>query len=141
MTDENAHDLAPEDPGGGLGPSLRKGRQAFRKINRALSDDDLAIPAVQRIVLDELDRLEMENDEFKSYRQQFHEADKKVAVLEEKSKTTLAMESISVATLTIGAAALGSAPVFWKSQPSGYIILAFGLVLIFGGIFAKWVKR
>ena len=141
MTEHDAHDVAPEDTGEGSGLSQRKGRQAFRKITRELSDKDLANPAVQRLLLDELDRLEIENDQSRSYQRQFHETDKRVAVLEEKSKMTLGSDIVSLACLAIGAAALGYTPVLWDSQPSGWIALVFGFVLVGSGIAAKVVTR
>lgn len=151
MNNEDIHGPVPEDTGDGSGLPASKGKRAFQNITRELSDDDLTNPAVGKLLLNELDRLEIENDELKKrlenendklskYREQFQEADKKVAVLEEKGKTHLATEIISAVCFTIGAVLIGYAPVLWKSQPSGWIALAFGSILIIGGIFAK-VKR
>ena len=105
-----------------------------------------------KLLLDDKDRLEIENSELKdqlelknaelsNYQERFHEADKKVAVLEEKSKKDLATEIISVVLFTVGAAMIGYAPNIWQSQPSGWIALVLGAVLIIGGILAKAVKR
>lgn len=141
MNNEDIHGPVPEDTRAESGLPMPKGKQAFQNINRELSDDDLTNPAVGKLLLNELDRLESENAELKDYQEQFHEADKKVAVLQEKSKIHLATEILSGVCFTIGAAMIGYAPVLWKSQPSGWMVLVFGSVLIFGGIFAKAVKR
>ena len=141
MTDEDTHDQVPEDTGDAPGLSQKKGQRAFQKITRELSDDDLANPAVQKILLDEKEQLEVENTELRSYREQFHLADKRVAVLEEKDKTYVAAEIVSGICLTVGAAMLGYAPSLWKFQPSGWLISVFGAVLIIGGVVAKVVKR
>ena len=179
MNNEDIHGPEPEDTSAGSGLPMPKGKQAFQYITRELSDDDLTNPAVLKLLLEERDILANENAELrsyqaqfhgadkkvavleeknkthleerdilanesaelKSYQAQFHETDKKVAVLEEKNKTHLVAEILSGVCFTIGAAMLGYAPVLWKSQPSGWIALVFGLVLIIGGIFAKAVKR
>ena len=142
MSLDDPNDLAPEDTGESSAPSSpKKGRQAFKTVTRELSEEDLANPAVQKLLLDDLDRLETENEEHKRYREKFHDADKRVAVLEEKGKTAVAIEILSGACLTIGAAALGYAKVLWSSQPSGWMALVFGFVLLISGIVAKVVKR
>ena len=141
MNNEDIHGPVPEDTGDESGLPASKGKRAFQNITRELSDDDLTKPAVGKLLLNELDRLESENAELRNYREQFQEADKKVAVLQEKNKTHLATEIISAVCFTIGAVLIGYAPVLWKSQPSGWIALALGSILIIGGIVAKVVKR
>lgn len=141
MNNEDTRESVSKEAGDGSARPLLKGRRAFQNITRELSDDDLTNPAVGKLLLNEIDRLESENAEFGDYQEQFHEADKKVAVLQEKSKIHLATEILSGVCFTIGAAMIGYAPVLWKSQPSGWMVLVFGSVLIFGGIFAKVVRR
>lgn len=139
---------APEDqeplglsPKPGSEPTKSKvGRKALASIGRELSDKELLSPAVQKFLLDEVDRLEEDNTELAGYRSRFHDADKKVAVLQQKQTTSIAHEIISLSCITVGGAALGYAPSIWSSQPTGFIALAFGVVLVFGGIVAKAVK-
>jgi len=139
---ENEHpDLEPEDTGEGLTVPSGKGRRAFSRLRRELSDEELASPAVQRMLIDDIERLEKENDEAIQYRDRYHQADKKAAILEEKLKASVAQEVIFGVCLTVGSAALGYAPSVWSAQPSGWISIAFGLVLIVGGIASKVVKR
>lgn len=142
MSSEEPSELAPEDTGTEpIELSKRKGRQAFRKVTRELSDEDLANPAVQRLLLDELDRLEVANEDLSSVRDQFHRADKRAAVLEEKLKVNVGFEILSGGCLAIGAAAMGLSRALWSTQPTGLIVLLLGAVLIAVGIFAKVVKR
>ena len=141
MTDEDARESVPEDTGDGADLSQKKGKRAFQNVSRTLSDADLANPAVQKMLLDANELLELENSELRKYREKFHEADKRVAVLEEKSKTDTAAEIVSVVCFAVGAAMFGYAPSLWDSQPSGWFALAFGLALIIGGIAAKRAKR
>jgi alpha-galactosidase len=141
MTNDDKREHAPEDTGEGSGLPRTKGRQALRKLTREISDDDLTNPAVYRLLLDDVDRLETENVELKQIRGDFYGADKRVAVLEEKQKSHTAFEIISGGCLTVGAAILGYAPVLWASQPSGVMAILLGSILITAGILAKAVKR
>lgn len=55
----------------------RKVHRAYSKVRRELSEDELVTPGAQRLLLDELDRLQRQVDELAAYRTQFHEADKR----------------------------------------------------------------
>ena len=117
------------------------GRKAFSGAHRELNDTELSSPAVQKLLLDEIDRLERENNELMEYRSRFHDADKRAAVLEQKNTIRTSQEVLSLACITVGGAALGYAPSLWVfHQPSTYMFFAFGLVLVLGGIAAKVVK-
>ena len=140
MNNEDIHGPVPEDTRAGSGLPASKGKQAFQNINRELSDDDLTNPAVGKLLLNELDRLEIENDELKDYQDRFYETDKKVAVLQEKNKTNLATQIISGGCFTIGGALLGHG----MSEPSDWGIMVCGalvLIIAIAAIFAKAVKR
>lgn len=115
-------------------------RKAFSSLRRELTDKELSSPAVQRLLLDEIDRLEEDNTELAGYRGRFYEADKKAAILEQRNSIRVAQEIVSLSCITIGGAALGYAPSVWGSQPSGFIALGFGVVLVICGIVAKAVK-
>ena len=56
-----------EPAGGGVRPviSAEKGRRSFAKLRRELSDDELSSPAVQRLLIDDIERLEREVAELK----------------------------------------------------------------------------
>ena len=118
-----------------------KSRKSFSKLRRELSDDELSSPAVQRLLLDEIDRLDRQVSELESYRRGFYETEKRAAVLEQKVNRTRASEVMFAVCLCVGAAALGYAPAVWKSQPSGYIAIAFGLVLITGSTVSRLLRR
>jgi hypothetical protein len=121
--------------------SVKARRKSFTKLRRELDEEELKSPAIQRMLLDELDRLELETVDLLNYRDRFYEVDKKHAALQEKLKTSLALEIIYGVCNLAGAAALGYAPAVWTQQPSGYVALAFGTVLIVGGTVAKAVMR
>jgi phosphotransacetylase len=141
MTNQEQADIEPEDTGEGTHVSHSKGRRAFINVRRELSDDELLSPAVQRMLIDDIERLEKEKFELSEYCEKFYEADKRSAILEEKVKSSVSQEVIFSVCLTVGSAALGYAPSVWASQPTGYISIVFGVVLIIGGIASKVVKR
>lgn len=137
---------ADQEPHGGHvehGPEPLKTkarRKALSALRRELSEDELKTPAVQKLLLDEIERLEEDNGELIGYRDRFHERDKHAAVLEQKIQRSNAQEIISMSCVIIGGAALGYIPSVWGSQPTGYIALIFGGLLVIFGVFAKWVK-
>ena len=98
-------------------------------------------PAVQRLLIEDLERLERQNAELQDYRVRFHAGDKRVAVLEEKTKKSLAGEIVFGVMITVGAAALGFSPSIWGQQPAGGLLILFGGVLILGGIVSRVVQR
>lgn len=124
--------VVPED--------VPKARRALSRLKRELSDDDLGSPGVQKMLLDYLERAEDENESLKSFREKFHQVDKRNDVLQEKLKTNTAAEVVSTGCIAIGAAAIVYAPVAWSSQPTGWIALAFGIILTGVGIVAKVIR-
>lgn len=116
------------------------GRKSFAKLRRELSDEELSSPAVQRLLLDEIERLDTERNELNSFRTKFHDSDKKASILEEKLKSKVSIEVLHVACITVGAAALGYAPSIWQNQPTAWMSAIFGVVLIIAGLAAKAVK-
>lgn len=142
MIEDNDQELAPEDTGGGTPISHSKGRRAFNNLRRELTDEELSSPAVQRLLIDDIERLEKENGKLIDYQDLFYKADKKSAVLDEKLKTNVAQEVVFGVCLTVGAAFLGFTPSLWVLDKShGWISLALGFVLIIGGVVSKVVKR
>ena len=154
MTEQDFNELTREDAKGQSGPSPPKGPRALRNISRELTEEDLAnpSPAVQKLLLNEIDRLEVVNEEHKHYMELFHEADKEVAVLKQKadkevavlkqqSRTALALDTIAFGgCLTVGALLLGMAPGLWSHQPFGWIVVVVGGVTLGIGIAAKVVS-
>jgi hypothetical protein len=119
-----------------------KTHRVFSRLKRELSDDELSSPGVQKLLLDYLAQADVEISTLKSFRDRFHEADKKNGVLEEKLKTSTAYEVVSIGSLSVGAAAVGYSPSLWFSTlHGGPIALTFGAVLILVGIVAKVIHK
>lgn len=118
-----------------------KGRRSLSRVRRELTDEELSSTAVQKLLLDELDRLETERGELLDYREKYYAAEGRASVLEERERRSLAFEVLSSACFVLGAAAIGYAPALWHDQPAGWLALVFGFLLIGGGIWAKTVRK
>jgi hypothetical protein len=146
VNDEQTH-LPHEEPPdqepakGQAEPAASKARRSFSKIKRELTDDELSSPAVQKLLIDELERLERDCVELSDYRDRFYRSDREVGILTERLRRSLASEIISITCFVVGAAALGYAPSLWSANPAGVIALIFGGALIVAGIAAKVVSR
>lgn len=76
MADTNTElpDTEPQETAeGGPQPVLKgtSGRKSFAKLRRELSDEELSSPAVQRMLIDEIERLDAERTELASFRISF----------------------------------------------------------------------
>lgn len=135
------HETQPEETGAvAAQASIVKSHRALSGLKRELTNEELSSSGTQKMLLEELERLTEESNNLSSYRDAYHTADKELAVLKEKQRRNISAEIVSGACLTIGAASLGYAPAVWAAQPSGWILLTFGIVLTFGGIAAKAIK-
>ena len=141
MVDIERPDQEPEHPMETVPVVQNKGRRAFTNVRRELSDEELSSPATQRMLIDDIERLEKEKFELIEYQEKYHEADKRAAILQEKVNRSVTQEIIFTVCLAVGAASLGYAPAVWSAQPTGWIAIAFGLILIGGGIASRVVKR
>lgn len=116
-------------------------RKSFTSARRELSEKEYSSPAVLKLVLDDLDRLEDDKTELANFRDEFHRVDKSLAVLNEKIKSNLAQEVLSLGCITVGAAAIGYAPNVWAAGGvTPFLFLSFGVLLVGSGIGAKAVK-
>jgi hypothetical protein len=142
MAEPENQEIAPEDTGETVQFTHVKGRKAFSKLRRELSDEELSSPAVQRLLIDDIERLEKENGKLSDYQDRYYAAETRAAVLNEKLKTNVAQDVIFGVCLTVGAALIGLAPSLWlPDKPHGWISVALGVTLVIGGIASKVVKR
>lgn len=141
MTEEDQISEEPDSEEGAVAPVIQKGRRSLSNVRRELSEDELKSPAVQRMLIDEIERLERENVDLRDFRDKYYESDKRASILVEKDKERQSVQVVFVVCLTVGAALLGYAPSLWNNQPGGMLSIIFGVVLIAGGIVSKVVKR
>jgi hypothetical protein len=111
----------------------------YSKLRRELSDDELSNPAVQKLLISEIDKLEMRVAALEICERDFYEVDKAKAVLEEKMKAHNSQEILYGFCLSIGSAILSLSSMV-KLSETGWIFLIVGGLLIIGGILSKFVK-
>ena len=116
-------------------------RQAFRDLRRQLTDDELSGPGVQKLILDELEQSEAECEVLQGYIQRYHEADKRAAVLEERTKTARVIEILHGAMLALGGAIIGLTPVFWPNRLLTFLTLSLGSLLVLLAVIARILKQ
>ena len=124
----------------------------YSNIKREITEEDLKSPAVQRILLGEVDKLENRNLElenvlnnsiskYSNLQDNFHEIDKQKSILEEKLKTHKSQEILYSFCLTSGSILIGLAKLVWeKDADLGALFIGIGVLLIIGGIISKAVK-
>ena len=115
----------------------KKARNAFGKIRRDLSEDEITSPGALKLLLDKMDTLEITVSELSDYRDKFYNSDKRVAVLETVLKNNIAGECLYGFSLTVGSVFVGLSPSVWDKQPYGALSVLLGVSLIIGAVIFK----
>lgn len=121
-------------------PQVKGRRKTFGNVRRDLTEEELASPGVQKMMLDEIERMDAEVAGVVSLREKNAQSETKVAIFEEKFKSRTALEIVSTGTITIGSAFWGLTFSAWTTQPWGYVLVASGTVLVIVGIVVKIVR-
>jgi len=135
-----ATEQAPEEPAAGSGTSVgTKARRSLSKSRRELTEEELGQSGVRLMLFDEVDRLETEVSRLRSYEERFHEADKKVAVLQENKRRDIATEVLYGVCLSLGVGILARS----VATPEGLTVVTgvTGGVLVLGAIVTKVLGR
>lgn len=140
------------EPGGGL-KQFKETEQsgthkAFKNLQRDLSQEDLNSPGTQKMLLAELERLEISNvkieakfdslnKELKECNEKFYKCDKEKAILENNLNHETKNEILYAFCLTVGSALFGISfsireAVFW------WITTILGLSIMVGGLIYKF---
>ena len=128
----------PSTPQESTAPAPVSGREAFRDIRRRLTEQDLASPGTQKLLLEMLLSAETERDEIKAYIPKYYAAERQAAVLEEKAKPNKINETLSGFGLALGGAIIGVAPFFWTvAGYQGWICLVMGAFLVIGATIGR----
>ncbi len=117
----------------------KKGQRALAGVSRELSDEELGEPGTQKMLVAANDRLEEEVADLREFRDRYHDADKKVARLEERieerSRRRLSQELLQGAGLTLGALLIGYVP----NLEEGHRMMVFGLGALL--VIAGWADK
>jgi len=123
-----------------LAPPIGR-RLALRGLRRELSNEDLASPGAQKLLLDALERADADCEQFEAYVERYYQAAQRAAVLEERLRTNTALEVLFASMITLGGAIMGLSPFFWDKTSRGPIALVVGAALIVCGAVARFIKR
>ena len=140
VSQEDTEDT-PTSESAASGSHRFKGRRSFSRARREMNEEEETQSGVQKMMLDEVDRLENENGALKSFVGRYHDADKKSAVLEEKLTKHHSSEIVYSALMTVGAAAIGYSASAGADGSPDFVILVFGLVLVIAGIVSKVIVK
>ena len=111
----------------------------FANVKRELSEEELASPVVQKLLLNENYRMEEEIKRLKEIETLYHTKDKAAAILEEKLKKAAGTEVLYTACETVGSLLAGISALYWDNK--GWIVLIIGVGLVIGGIIFKYVVK
>jgi hypothetical protein len=121
--------------------SAPKTRRAFSRLKRELTEEEMRESGVQKMILEDNERMEGENRELRAFRDRYYEASVKVAVFETERKRSIAWEVLSSGCLAIGAAVIGFAPAMWSSQPASWYVLMFGAIVLIIGVVSRFFRQ
>jgi hypothetical protein len=104
----------------------------------AAADEKELTTAAKRFLVAEINRLVEENRELKQFKEKYHDADKKLAVLRETSKPVRNNLFLSSACLIAGSAGVATAPSFLSiSQYGWYVFVSVSAMLLVAGIASR----
>lgn len=111
----------------------------YANVQRFLSEEDMSSPAVQKLLLNENDRMTRELGKLHVMEEKYHARDKEAAILEEKLKKSTGADILYTLCTSGGAALVGFSKAFWDNN--GWILLVMGFVFVICGIVFKFAKR
>ena len=131
----------PQGDGGSDGAPKSKGRrQSFGKVRRELTEDELGSSGVQKMMLDELDRMDGAEAELKTISQKYSESQSSLAVATEKLKTHHAFDVLSTGTVAVGTLTFGAAFSSGDNIKLFWTLIAISIMLVCVGIAAKVLR-
>jgi hypothetical protein len=146
MTNPDPDDAPTEEPavGARAHPVSKEPKRAFlAKARRNLDETELGSPVVSRFLIDELERLDEELAETRTYRDRFHSRDKELAVLQAHTRAFTRLELASFVMLAVGSAGLGASPSFITlatMEVYGWIVFGLSMILVIAGVAVRILK-
>jgi hypothetical protein len=111
-------------------------KRAVNEINAA--DEDELSKVAKQFLIAEINRLLVENQQLKQFKDKYHDADKKFAVLKETLRPFRINDLLSSACLIAGSAGLGAAPSFLSLSTYGwYVFVSISTLLVIAAIGAR----
>ncbi len=132
--------LAPtsDHTGNGAASGIAAGdNSSTEQISGATDDKELSRVA-KRFLVAEINRLVDENQQLKQFKDKYHDADKKLAVLKETLRPFRINELLSTVCLIAGSAGVGAAPSFLSLNSYGwYVFVSISTLLVIAGIASR----
>jgi hypothetical protein len=117
--------------------SLYVGLNGRTETFAGVDDKELSTVA-KRFLVAEIDRLVEENQQLRQFKEKYHDADKKLAVLRETIKPVRGNLFLSSACLIVGSAGVAAAPSFLTINQYGwYLAVGACALLLIAGIAAR----
>lgn len=116
---------------------LSKGRKAYRNLKRGLSKKELASSGVQKMMLEDIERLMVENQNLQEFQSKYYQAETKRQVLEQKLTIHWSHEAIYTLCVIAGGA-LFTHGLNLSAGNTKYVFLGFGVLLVISGILSRF---
>ncbi|UGY08311.1 hypothetical protein [Phyllobacterium pellucidum] len=141
-TDVDTEEPDTGDQGGtnSSAPEPKGRRLSFGKVRRELTEDELGSSGVQKMLLDELDRMDGAEIELKTMSTRFHETNAALAVSQEKLKTHNAFDIISTGGIASGSLLFGVAFSLQGNDKLFWVLVALSVITVLVGILAKVIR-
>ncbi len=139
VTDADTEEPDDGDHGGrGDSTPQPKGRRlSFDKVRRDLTDEELGSSGVQKVLLDELDRMDGVVVELKSVSTKYHQAKTNLAVSNEKLKTHNSFDILSTGSIAAGSILFGIAFNVKDNDKLFLVLVGISIITVLIGITAK----
>ena len=136
-SDTNFSFSAANRGGNGAAAGLAVGDNGL--IDQISSTEERELSRVaKRFLVAEINRLVDENQQLKQFKDKYHDADKRLAVLKETLRPFRINELLSSACLIAGSAGLGAAPSFLSLSSYGwYVFVSVSALLVIAAIASR----
>jgi hypothetical protein len=140
LKDESQVDEEPSAPSSLTKNTPVEARKAksYASLRRNLSEKELMNIGSVNLMIDDIERMELELAELRELRPQFHNKDKQHAILEEKLAAYKFSELSYNISISLGALLVGSAKALWAVDYFGVLALTGGLMLWLSGTAMKF---
>lgn len=112
--------------------------KSYESLKRKLSEKELMNIGSVNLMIDEIERMNLELGELRLLRENFHSKDKSHAILSEKLAAYKLAELSYNISISLGALLIGSAKSLWNIEYFGIIALIGGLALWVSGTAMKF---
>jgi hypothetical protein len=112
---------------------------AYSKLKRELTEEDLESPPVRKLLLSDLDKCEMRIDKLERYYEEYHRIDKEKNILDERIKGLTSINILYSFCLAIGSILIGLSN--RAEKEFALYLFSLGVLLIGAGLFTRYIKK